>query len=228
MACSDGPWGVSAAEKPRGEGFTKADAGRGLEEGWGEADLSGDVAGWVRGVSAAAAEADMLLLLRAAWALEIALALKTEETVLARELVEPMPFSMSPESRASESEEDVLATTSGPRTRGGAMSADFLSPRESACVSRRALEKGSAAVDVSGMCRHPHRGVSSVSYSRLPGLQILGGADAGWVCGDGVVRVFWGGVQTMELLLHSLLSTGASLEGVMRAAAVRGDNRRPN
>lgn len=44
-----------------------------------------------------------------------------EETVLVRELVEPMPFSRSPESRASESEEDMLAEVSAAWTWGYAM-----------------------------------------------------------------------------------------------------------
>jgi hypothetical protein len=44
------------------------------------------------------------------------LALKTDETVLAKELVEPMAFSKSPESRASESDEDMLARASAGRS----------------------------------------------------------------------------------------------------------------
>lgn len=49
------------------------------------------------------------------------LALKTEDTVLARELVEPTAFNKSPESRASESDEDMLAEASAGRACGWAM-----------------------------------------------------------------------------------------------------------
>jgi hypothetical protein len=51
----------------------------------------------------------------------VVLALKTEETVLARELVEPTAFNKSPESRASESDEDMLAEASAGRACGWAI-----------------------------------------------------------------------------------------------------------
>lgn len=83
--------------------------------------MTGDEAGSVRGVRAATLAEDWPLLLET-WPL----ALKTDETVLASELVEPMPFNKSPESRASESEEDMLAEGSTARTCGCAMHSDGL------------------------------------------------------------------------------------------------------
>jgi hypothetical protein len=84
-----------------------------LEEASGEGAFLGDEAGCVKGVRAA-----MLVEERPLVFGRVVLALKTEETVLARELVEPTALSKSPESRASESDEDMLAKASAPESTG--------------------------------------------------------------------------------------------------------------
>lgn len=74
--------------------------------GYGERGFNGEESGCVKGVTP-----DKLPLLRP----DCALALKIDEDVLARELAEPMPSSVFPDSRASESDEGRLIEASPPR-----------------------------------------------------------------------------------------------------------------
>jgi hypothetical protein len=108
------PWGPredSATERPRGDGSGRDDLDSDLEEASGESALTGDAVACVKGVRAAMVVEEWPLVFES-----FVLALKTDETVLARELVEPMALSKSPESRASESDEDMLARASAGRS----------------------------------------------------------------------------------------------------------------
>ena len=101
--------------------------------------MTGVEAGCVRGVKAAFA-ADDEAFEAAAW---------LDETVLAKELVEPMPFSKSPESRsASESDDDMLAEASPARTCEGGIRAEGYEADE-APASRDEHRRQSALYKVS-------------------------------------------------------------------------------